>query len=1456
MNEWGGSMMKKQLKKLLAGGMAVVMAWSSLPVHALPAYAEEAKASDAVYSEDFTYPDEVGNTSFLPDGWSVQGEMPTIAAIRSDGENYYYEIERMTDSIVEKTNIATSSNSDNPERATSSNPKKRTTATYSNSQKSSYIGTVFKDDLTEAHILSYDLCYTNSGNVDLFMYESRLNAGNLAVRVGIKNGDLYAFDGSTQKTLVKNVEALGWVNLSYAFDNSSKEYEVILADMAGVEQYRSGKLAYNNQNSKAGAFSIKSEIGTSISIDNLELKKQEPEPEPEHPVVDFYNEDFTYPEELENEAFMPDDWTTAGTVPSLMAVREDGDNFYYEIDRTGDSGSSYIGKRFTMTLPDQYVVSLDMNYTNAANINLFMYDNGLNSGNLAVRSGITKSNEGGNLYVFDGGTNKVLVKNIEGYGWINLSYILDNAAQTFEIVLADLEGNELYHSEKLSFHKSAAGKAGAFALNCSPDAKIQIDNVRIYGEDKPYRPSPVEPLPEKTGKVKVVDHGTEFVLSNDYTKMEIKKYDATVTSMIRYISGHSELEDGGYEVLGGGTGYYLLNYVLNGNRLQCAVKNAVGEIVKQADDYCEVVITLDDVSHTPVALELHFILEADTEGVYMYARSRRATGAVGEVEIEQSRYSFRMDSRLYGYSAVADRDLTAFPEFEDYRDRVFDATYIMDDGSIYTKYNNNSYQYNSFVCGAYGEEFGFSLITPSREWAGGGYAKQDIDVHDSGSNTTRLVNWHFATSHYGTGWAKVSEDWEKLYGPVLWYANYGNSKEEIRQAAVEKTEEELQNWPYNWVDDEEYAAEVRSNVTGTFSVANGEIVESNNDISPEGTCGWAVLSDSRSESWQKDNTYYEYYAPIQDDGSFTITGIRPGNYRLNINVNGVIGEYEQNNIVIGKNITVDLGDIVWENPVYGETLWTIGIPDRTSEEYAGGKPYRLWGSHLMFDQLFPEGITYKVGESDYTKDWYYVHMASQTSGMLAHNDGSFYFDEDEKVVKYDASLGTPITVDDERWKGDQATKWDIVFENDKKYESGTATLMVAIAGGRGATLVVRVNGVQVTDVINITESGGGFPRSAALDQYITIPVRFDASLLKEGENTITLSHERPSYTEGQTEIAEMTAYKSIMYDAIRLDVDGKAAETQITGIMVKPPMKLNYEIGEVFNPTGMTVTVHYNDGNTVEMPYTSCVISGFDSNSPGEKTVTVSYNGFEDHFNITVNSETAEKRLTHIKISELPVKLNYYVGEKFDPSGIKLEKVYDDGTVEALDVERCSIAGFDSTRPGSCQITIRYKEYSAGFEVTVNKKEDSDGSTDTSTVVSTENSSETTKSWEQDSRGWKYLDNTGLYAANEWKNIDGRWYYFGEDSYMDTGWIFLNGVWYWLDPGTGAMVENDWVYYKDNWYYLNTGGVMATGWKEYKGEWYYLMADGGKSHGRMLTNSITPDGYYVGSDGKWVKDRG
>ena len=57
----------------------------------------------------------------------------------------------------------------------------------------------------------------------------------------------------------------------------------------------------------------------------------------------------------------------------------------------------------------------------------------------------------------------------------------------------------------------------------------------------------------------------------------------------------------------------------------------------------------------------------------------------------------------------------------------------------------------------------------------------------------------------------------------------------------------------------------------------------------------------------------------------------------------------------------------------------------------------------------------------------------------------------------------------------------------------------------------------------------------------------------------------------------------------------------------------------------------------------------------------------------------------------------------------------------------------------------------------------------------------------------------------------------------------------WQDQGNGQ------------WKYQNDDGTFATGWIEDGGKSYYL-----DSNGIMLTNTTTPDGYYVGADGVWI----
>ena len=158
---------------------------------------------------------------------------------------------------------------------------------------------------------------------------------------------------------------------------------------------------------------------------------------------------------------------------------------------------------------------------------------------------------------------------------------------------------------------------------------------------------------------------------------------------------------------------------------------------------------------------------------------------------------------------------------------------------------------------------------------------------------------------------------------------------------------------------------------------------------------------------------------------------------------------------------------------------------------------------------------------------------------------------------------------------------------------------------------------------------------------------------------------------------------------------------------------------------------------------------------------------------------------------------------------------------------------------------------------------------------------ETKASWQSNSTGWWYQNADGSYPANEWKQINGSWYYFNESGYMVASmWI---GNYYLGESGAmltntttpdgyvvgsdGAWVQNtgSWQSNSTGWWYQNAdGSYPANEWQQIDGSWYYFNESGYMvasiwignyylgENGAMLTNTTTPDGYVVGSDGAWI----
>ena len=129
----------------------------------------------------------------------------------------------------------------------------------------------------------------------------------------------------------------------------------------------------------------------------------------------------------------------------------------------------------------------------------------------------------------------------------------------------------------------------------------------------------------------------------------------------------------------------------------------------------------------------------------------------------------------------------------------------------------------------------------------------------------------------------------------------------------------------------------------------------------------------------------------------------------------------------------------------------------------------------------------------------------------------------------------------------------------------------------------------------------------------------------------------------------------------------------VTGIeIVSKPDKLNYDLKQELDSTGMVVKAVYNDGTrTAVSDYT---LQGFDSKTEGEKTVTVAYDDFTAEFTVTVKHtheyySEITKQPTCSEKGERTYKCDI-CGDIYTEDIAKVEHDYEDTVVKPTCTER------------------------------------------------------------------------------------------------------------------------------------------------------------------------------------------
>ncbi len=123
-----------------------------------------------------------------------------------------------------------------------------------------------------------------------------------------------------------------------------------------------------------------------------------------------------------------------------------------------------------------------------------------------------------------------------------------------------------------------------------------------------------------------------------------------------------------------------------------------------------------------------------------------------------------------------------------------------------------------------------------------------------------------------------------------------------------------------------------------------------------------------------------------------------------------------------------------------------------------------------------------------------------------------------------------------------------------------------------------------------------------------------------------------------------------------------------------------------------------------------------------------------------------------------------------------------------------------------------------------------------------------TLSWKSNAYGWWVEDSEGWYPTSQWQKIDGKWYYFCADGYMDYSeysdgyWLGADGAW------DEAYSGGHWMSDSNGWWYEDASGwYPVSKWLWIDGSCYYFEASGYMARNKYV------DGCWLGADGAWVK---
>jgi rhamnogalacturonan endolyase len=657
--------------------------------------------------------------------------------------------------------------------------------------------------------------------------------------------------------------------------------------------------------------------------------------------------------------------------------------------------------------------------------------------------------------------------------------------------------------------------------------------------------APIIAKPAANAPVTITDNGATWTMDNGIVKLTIVKATSGIQSLVYHgvtvAAGHENWEQ--LPARPAAPSITIDPASNGGQRGEVAIKGA---------------------NNGRIGIEVRYTMERGVSGFYTYAQythpAANATAGFGEnrfiLESMNPTFDWLSVDKDRNHLMITDQDLRSGTVIHAKEQRIIAAGNYKNSVEHKYTYCGIMYRLPAYGFSSTKDHIGVYFINPTTEYIGGGAEKMDLVCHMSG---TLLDYW--TSGHYGGGAGNSipqGQDWTKVVGPIFVYLNALENPKDVSQAeldtlaatrgnptvpatwhdnslslwndALAKAKEVEAAWPFDWVNGVDYPhKDQRGNVTGqvvlddpqaaTTKLPNLTIGLAHPDYTGTGGTFANRSGNGKLVTWQHDGNYYEFWNQGNEDGTFKITNVRAGKYTLHAFADGVLGEYAKTDITVEAGEDIDLGKLNWKPVRDGKQIWQIGYPNRNGGEFFKGDEYWRWGWDMRYALLFPNDITYTVGQSDWHKDWFFEQVPHATNLGFVNPAAKDPANQAFGWVNLPTAPGQDMW---REWGRGRATTWTIKFNLDHA-PKGTATLRISLGGSDSTTLSIGVNGQNAGAIRPISTNALRYNTDRGVWREYSQP--FNGALLKAGENQMTLTVPAGDLTSG------------VCYDYLRLELD-------------------------------------------------------------------------------------------------------------------------------------------------------------------------------------------------------------------------------------------------------------------------------------------------------------------------------